>query len=108
MRVRTKSACAVLAWGILLAAGTSGPISPPRANTGTARITEVITLASPANAATVDVTAARATAKYVVQPGDTLSGIAARLDVRGGWRRCTRPTGRPSARIRMSLIRAPP
>ena len=28
---------------------------------------------------------AAAAARYVVQPGDTLSGIAAALDVRGGW-----------------------
>ena len=88
MRVRTMSACAVLTWGILLAvllaAGTGGPFSRPRANIGIARTTAVITLASPTGAA-AGVTAARATAKYVVQPGDTLSGIAARYDVRGGW-----------------------
>ena len=28
---------------------------------------------------------ARPASRYVVQPGDTLSGIAARLAVRGGW-----------------------
>jgi LysM repeat protein len=88
MRVRTMSACAVLAWGILLAvllaAGTSGPFSRPRTNIGIARTTAVITLASPTGVA-AGMTAARATAKYVVQPGDTLSGIAARYDVRGGW-----------------------
>jgi LysM repeat protein len=82
------SACAVLAWGILLAvllaAGTSGPFSRPRTNIGIARTTAVITLASPTGVA-AGMTAARATAKYVVQPGDTLSGIAARYDVRGGW-----------------------
>jgi LysM repeat protein len=100
MRVRTKSACAVLAWGIvlavLLAAGTSGPFSRPRADTGMrrttelitqARTTEVITAARPAGAAAgvTPARAARATARYVVQPGDTLSGIAARYGVRGGW-----------------------
>jgi LysM repeat protein len=88
MRVQTKSACVVLAWVILLvavlAAGASGPFSRPRANTGIARVSEAVTLASPTGAAT-GATAARATARYVVQPGDTLSGIAARLDVRGGW-----------------------
>jgi len=88
VRVRTKSACVVLAWGILmvllLAASTSRPFSRPQANIGTERTTEVITLASPARAA-AGVTTARVTARYVVQPGDTLSGIAARLDVRGGW-----------------------
>jgi LysM repeat protein len=88
MRVRKKSACAVLAWGILLfvllAAGASGPFSQPRANIGAARTTADITPARPASAAAT-ATGARATAKYVVQPGDTLSGIAARLGVRGGW-----------------------
>jgi len=78
----------VLAWAILLvlllAAGTSRPFSRPQANIGTARTIEVITLASPTRAV-AGVTTARATARYVVQPGDTLSGIAGRLDVRGGW-----------------------
>jgi LysM repeat protein len=78
----------VLACGILmvllLAASTSRPFSRPQANIGTTRTTEVITLAGPARAA-AGVTTARAAARYVVQPGDTLSGIAARLDVRGGW-----------------------
>ena len=88
MRVRTMSACAVLAWSILLAvllaAGTSGPFSRPRANIGMTRTTEVITVASSTGAA-AGVTPARAAARYVVQPGDTLSNIAARYDVRGGW-----------------------
>jgi LysM repeat protein len=88
VRLRTKSACAVLAWGLLLvvmlAAGTSGQFSQPRANIGIARVTEVITLASPTGAA-AGATAASAAARYVVQPGDTLSGIAARLGLRGGW-----------------------
>jgi LysM repeat protein len=88
MRVRTKSACVVLAWGVLLvalAAGVSRPFTQPGANTGMTRITEVSTLASPMGGAVAGATAAGATARYVVQPGDTLSGIAARLDVRGGW-----------------------
>jgi len=88
MRVRTKSACVVLAWGVLLvalAAGVSRPFTQPRANIGTIRVTEVSTLASPTSGAVAGATAAGATARYVVQPGDTLSGIAARLDVRGGW-----------------------
>jgi LysM repeat protein len=78
----------VLAWGILLvlllAANASRPFSRPQANIGGARTIEVITLARPTRAAT-RVTTARAAARYVVQPGDTLSGIAARLNVRGGW-----------------------
>ena len=88
MCVWTKSACAVLASGILLvvvmAAGLSGPERPARANIGMAKVTQV-TLVSAAGAAVAGVTAARPTARYVVQLGDTLSGIAARLDVRGGW-----------------------
>lgn len=88
MRVWTKSACVVLAWGILLvvvmATGLSGSARPARANISIAKSTQV-TLASAASAAVAGVTVARPTTRYVVQPGDTLSGIAARLDVRGGW-----------------------
>ena len=89
MRVRTKSACVVLAWGILLAvllaAGQSGPFSRSRANISMTSTTEFITLASPAGAAAAVTAAPRAAATYVVQPGDTLAGIAARFNVRGGW-----------------------
>ena len=132
MRVRTKSACVVLAWGILLllaAAGSSGSPRPAQANnriaisttsttssritttsstiattsstTSTARTTMHATLtsaqistltSSPAarpDAARSGLGAPRATrsggAGYVVQPGDTLSGIAAALGIRGGW-----------------------
>jgi LysM repeat protein len=89
MRVQTKSACVVLAWGILLAillvAGQQGPLSRPQANIGTTRTTEFIALASPAGAAAAATATPRAAARYVVQPGDTLAGIAARLDLRGGW-----------------------
>jgi len=84
----TKSACVVLAWSILLimavAAGMTGPARPGQANTRTASSTEV-TLTSTLSAAATLGTAARPAARYVVQPGDTLSGIAARLAVRGGW-----------------------
>jgi LysM repeat protein len=102
MRVRTRSACVVLAWGILLilvAVGSSGFLRPARANIRIASNTTAVIATSSA-----DVTAAFAvttphptghgarteakttdTATYVVQPGDTLSGISTALSVRGGW-----------------------
>jgi LysM repeat protein len=105
MRVRTRSACVVLAWGILLilaAAGSIGSARPAQASTRTANsttrttsttsttssplrvtLTSSLTSSSPARP---DVAAARpGGATYVVQPGDTLSGIAAALGTRGGW-----------------------
>jgi LysM repeat protein len=88
MHTWTKSACVVLAWSILLivavATGMTGPARPAQANTRTASSTEV-TLTSTLSVAAALGTAARPAARYVVQPGDTLSGIAARLAVRGGW-----------------------
>jgi LysM repeat protein len=117
MRVRTWSACVVLAWGILLivtAVGSSGPfrfhpaqantrIASSTSNTSTkttittqATLTSSVTKAPAARphtaraAATLAAPAASSTVRtdagtYVVQPGDTLSGIAAALGVRGGW-----------------------
>ena len=87
MRVWTKSACVVLAWGVLLTllvAGMSGSVSGAQASMRTAssttEVTQHVTAAFPAAAKP-----ATAAARYVVRPGDTLSGIAAALDVRGGW-----------------------
>jgi LysM repeat protein len=89
MRVRTKSACVVLALGILLAAlmavGQSGPFSRPQANIRMTRTTELIEISNSTDAAAAVTTAPRALARYVIQPGDTLAGIAARFGVRGGW-----------------------
>ena len=90
MRVWTKSACAVLAWGSILlivavASGLSQPVRPAQANIRIASSTTEITRASRASVAAVLVMAPRPVKGYVVQPGDTLSGIAARLAVRGGW-----------------------
>ncbi len=113
MRVRTWSACVALAWGILLiitaAAGPIGPLRQAQANTRIAgstsntsttttqaTLTSSVTSAPAARpptakaAATMTAPAAPSTARadagtYVVQPGDTLSGIAAALGVRGGW-----------------------
>ena len=83
----TKSACVVLAWGVLLTllvAGMSGSVSGAQASmrmaSSTTEVTQHVTAAFPAAAKP-----ATATAQYVVRPGDTLSGIAAALDVRGGW-----------------------
>ncbi len=83
----TKSACVVLAWGVLLTllvAGMSGSVSGAQASmrmaSSTTEVTQHVTAAFPAAAKP-----AAAAARYVVRPGDTLSGIAAALDVRGGW-----------------------
>ena len=66
---------------IAVAAGVTGPARPSEANTHIAgKPTEVILTSMPVAAA-----APGATAGYVVQPGDTLSSIAARFAVRGGW-----------------------
>jgi LysM repeat protein len=88
LRVWTKSAYAVLAWSLLLTlvvgVGLGGSAPRAQASTRNASSTTAVILTS-----TVNVTAAPATARpaarYVVQPGDTLSGIAAALAVRGGW-----------------------
>jgi LysM repeat protein len=89
LRVWTKSACVVLAWGVLLTllvAGMSGSIPGAQASirmassSSSTKVTEHVTAASPTAAKP-----ATAAVRYVVRPGDTLSGIAAALDVRGGW-----------------------
>jgi len=87
LRVWTKSACAVLAWGVLLTllvAGMSGSVPGTQASirmaSSTTEVTQYVTVAFPTAAKP-----ATAAARYVVRPGDTLSGIAAALDVRGGW-----------------------
>jgi LysM repeat protein len=88
MRAWTKSACVVLAWSILpitvVAAGMQGPACPAQANIRTTSNTQV-TLTSTLSVAAAPVTAASPTMKYVVQHRDTLSGIAARFAVLGGW-----------------------
>jgi LysM repeat protein len=84
----TKSACVVLAWGILLilvAVGIRGSARPAQANIRIANSTTNVTLTSTLNAAAAPVKATNPGVGYVVQPGDTLSGIAAALAVRGGW-----------------------
>jgi LysM repeat protein len=92
MRVRTRSACVVLAWGILLiitAVGPTGPLRPAQANTriasSTTNTTTITTQATLAGSATSTPDTQAGTGAYVVQPGDTLAGIAAALSVHGGW-----------------------
>jgi LysM repeat protein len=78
----------VLAWSILVvlvAAGLKGSVSPAQANIRTASSTTQITLASTLSVAAAPKTVARPASRYAVRPGDTLSGIAARFAVRGGW-----------------------
>ena len=96
MRVRTWSACAALAWGILLivtAVGSTGPFRPAQANTriagstsNTSTTTIQVTLTSSVtHTLTSTMTSAAGTGTYAVQPGDTLSGIASALGIPGGW-----------------------
>jgi LysM repeat protein len=79
----------VLAWSILsiilVAVGTKGSVHPAQANTRTAGSTTEVILTSTVSVTASPVTAASHTMKYVVRSGDTLSGIAARFAVRGGW-----------------------
>jgi LysM repeat protein len=88
MRTWTKSACVVLAWTILsitlVTAGMKGSTHPAQATMRTASSTENV-LTSTLTIAAASVTASTPTTKYVVQPGDTLSSIAARFAVLGGW-----------------------
>src|SRR5215469_6405948 len=84
----TKSACVVLAWGILLilvAVGMKEPVPPAQANIRIASSTTQVTLTSTLIVAATSVKATNPALRYVVQPGDTLSSIAAALAVRGGW-----------------------
>ena len=93
MRVRTRSACVALAWGILLislAAGPIGSLRPAQANiriaSSTSNTSSRPTITTHATLTSSVTTTQRAdVGTYVVQPGDTLSGIAAALGVRGGW-----------------------
>ena len=88
MHACLKSACAVLAWSILVvlvAAGLKGSVSPAQANIRTASSPTQVTLASTLSVAAAPKTVARPLSRYAVRPGDTLSGIAARFAVRGGW-----------------------
>jgi LysM repeat protein len=84
-----KSACVVLAWSALLIIMVTAGMSrshQAQANVRIASSTSTrITLADTVSVAAVSVAAASRAPWYAVQPGDTLSSIAARLSVRGGW-----------------------
>jgi LysM repeat protein len=97
MHAWIKLACVVLAWTILpvgvASAGKDRPVHPVQVSTRTNSIsfTSAHPAARPAAAAltsitaTVTPTAAAPVRTYVVQPRDTLTAIAARFAVRGGW-----------------------
>ena len=104
MRVRTRSACAALAWGIIVLIMTAaGPIGSPRPAPATTRIasstsstsntrskptiTRQATSTSQATltSSVATILTAGGTGSYTVRPGDTLSGIASALGTRGGW-----------------------
>jgi LysM repeat protein len=88
MRTWTKSACVVLAWTILsitlVTTGMKGSVHPAQATMRTASSTEDV-LTSTLTIAAPSVRTSAPEISYVVQPGDTLSSIAARFAVRGGW-----------------------
>ena len=118
MHAWTKSACVVLAWSvlsiILMTAGMNRSVHPAQANTRTARSTEVIltststsTSTSTLSVAAAPMTATSSPASYVVQPGDTLAGIAARFAVRGGWPALYAANRGASAPIRTRSAPAP-
>jgi len=90
------SACVVLAWCIILpvlmGAGSTGSGRPAQANILIANSAQVTATRTPATSIAVTPradairrTTVRTVATWVVQPGDTLSAIAAALDVPGGW-----------------------
>jgi hypothetical protein len=84
----TKSACVVLAWGILLilvAVGMRGSVRPVQTNIRIASSTTNVTPTSTLNVAAASVKATNPGARYVLQPGDTLCAIATALAVPGGW-----------------------
>jgi LysM repeat protein len=92
LRKWTKSACVALACGFLItlvvvAVGmTAGPQA--QASTRIAKSTTQVTVTSTPTVAAAPVAPAKTAdpaTKYVVQSGDTLSGIAVALAVRGGW-----------------------
>jgi len=86
--MRTKSACVVLAWSVLIigvAVGLRASVRPAQANTRTAGSSTEVILTSTLSAAPAAAAAPSPSTRYVVQDGDTLSSIAARFAVRGGW-----------------------
>src|SRR5204862_7335117 len=80
-----------------------GSVPPAQANIRTASSSSTqVTLASTLSVAAAPKTVARPVSRYAVRPGDTLSGIAARFAVRGGWPAlyaATRPLIRPDPNV---------
>jgi len=95
MRTWTKCACAVLIWAVLAAilavAALTGCAGPARASmhsassTSNTKTVRSRPAAAPVTAPSPAIRPAASRARYIVQPGDTLSGIAARLTLPGGW-----------------------
>lgn len=101
MRTWTKSACVVLAWMILpvwwVTAALATPHHPGPASTRTAAIrtisssstdlirTSTLAAAPARTASPAPRHAGYPAARYAVQPGDSLSAIATRLAIPGGW-----------------------
>jgi LysM repeat protein len=87
MRPWTKSAYVVVAWSslsvTLTAVALHGAVHLTQADTRTAISNAVVAAGTLSVAAPVPGTSH--TMRYVVQPGDTLSEIAAQFAVRGGW-----------------------
>jgi LysM repeat protein len=85
-----KSACVLLVWclalAVIMTAGVTNPARPRLASASarTASSTQ-ITLAAAQRAARPAGPHTSPARRYVVQPGDSLSGIAATLGVPGGW-----------------------
>jgi len=76
----------------MTAAGMMNPARPAQANPRNASysitqvtVTAMVTAPEPATAVPAPAAAPRRGARYVVQPGDTLSGIAKAAAVHGGW-----------------------
>ena len=96
MRKWTKSACVVVALGImslLAVAGSRGPGHAAQANISIASSTQTASAVQP-GAILMTVTAAPLAAAplaaasaptWVVRPGETLSSVASALGLRGGW-----------------------
>jgi LysM repeat protein len=90
VRKWTKSACVVIAMGILsllAVAGSQGPGHAAQATISIASSTQTAPVSEPGNLMTVAAApvAAASTTTWVVRPGDTLSAIAAAFGLRGGW-----------------------
>jgi LysM repeat protein len=90
VRKWTKSACVVAALGIaflVAVIGSRGSANPAQASTRTLSCTQAVPASAPARlmAVTGAPLAAASPVTWAVRPGDTLSGIAAALQVRGGW-----------------------